>query len=163
MRLLQRDHLLGIVQMSSPDHQAAYLSTTLSWQLKNRRRDQHRLCRGGGLSFVSLSDDEHSSIEPSHQHNPELQLSIAWVNERLDKAYACLRSELKPETWPCVESALLGEDAPSDAPQSGAIRVAVHRARRRLRVILANDVPGAADLREAAAQLLGALTALSPV
>lgn len=156
MRLLQRDQLIAIVQMPSPDHQRAILATRLRWDLSNRRRNQHRLCRGGGVTFVSISDDQATVPEPSHHHTPDRLMSIAWVNEALENAFSRLRHETKPAVWNLLEPALRDSERQA-RPQPIALRVALHRARQRLRSFLSLEVDGSTSPQDAAAQLLGSL------
>jgi DNA-directed RNA polymerase specialized sigma24 family protein len=156
LRLLQSDQLINILYMPSPDHQAAFLTTKFHWQLMNRHRDQQRQCRGGGMALLSLHEEDSCMMEPSHDCTPEQQISVAWVNETIEKAFTHLRAEMKAENWSTVEPALRGEDQTSTTPQSGAFRVAVSRARARLRLILTHDVLGCLNPRDAAAELRAA-------
>lgn len=157
MQLVERDQLIGLLQMPSPDHQAAFLTTRFNWQLMKRHRDQKRLRRGGGLSVVSLSDEGFGHVEPSHDLTPAKELSVAWVNEVIENAFARLSLEMRTESWSSVEANLRGEDLAIAAAQSGAFRIALHRARIRLRLILTRDLLGFIDPRDASAQLFGAI------
>ena len=162
MRLLQRDQLVAITELPSPEHQAAYLTIRLHRELHHRWRDRRRLRRGGGIAAVSLSDDTAVYREPSHQHTAEWHLSVAWVNEVLENAFTRLRAELKPAVWDRLEPALRKTGVTS-TKQSGATRTALHRARHRLREMLVIEVAGASSLRDAASRLFSALQPSAPL
>ena len=156
MRLLQRDQLIAVTELPSPDHQAAYLTVRLHRELHHRWRDQRRLRRGGGAVIVSLSDDAATFSEPAHHRTAEWYLSVAWVNEILENAFARLRAELKPAAWDALEPVLRQTDETTES-QPGAVRIALHRARHRLRDMLVLEVEGATSPQDAAAKLFGAL------
>ena len=156
MRLLQRDQLIAIVQLPSPDHQAACLTIRLHREIHHRWRDQRRLRRGGGMPAASLSDDTATFPEPSHHRTAEWHLGVAWVNEVLERAFARLGSEVKPAAWKMLEPALRKADDKAE-PQPGSVRIALHRARHRLRKMVALEVEGATSRRDAVSQLFRAL------
>ncbi len=157
MRLVQQDKLIAIIQLSEPDQQIAILLTQLNWLLNNRWRNQHRQRRGGEIGFVSLQDEAAQHLEPTDYQTPVRILAAAWVHGIIEEALTRLRSEMPSADWRALEPALYHDTATKRTPQSGAFRVAVHRARQRLQWLITREVPGAANPADAAAQLLGAL------
>lgn len=156
MRLLQRDQLMAVAELPSVDQQEALLTIRLHREIHHRWRAGQRQRRGGGMTTISLSDDTTSFREPAHHHTAEWHLSVAWVNAVMESAFARLRGELKPAAWEILEPALRKTDDEAEA-QPGAVRAALHRARHRLRTILALEVDGAASQRDAASKLFSAL------
>ena len=156
MRLLQRDQLVAIAELPSLDQQTAYLTIRLHRELHHRWRAARRQRRGGGAVTISLSDDTATYREPSHQHTAEWHLSVAWVNEVLENAFTRLRAELKPAAWDVLEPALRDAGHETRA-QPGSVRIALHRARHRLRKMVALEVEGATSRRDAVSQLFQAL------
>lgn len=157
MRLVQQGKLIAIVQMPDSVQQIATLLSRLNGLLKNRWRNQHRQRRGGDMNFVSLQDDAATHLEPADHQTPVRILATAWVYEVIEAALTRLRSEMPSAEWSALEPALYHDTGSNGAPQSGAFRVAVHRARQRLRWLITHEVPGAGCPSDAAVQLLGAL------
>ncbi len=112
--------------------QQQHLAVSLRCRIANAFRDQHREKRGGMAVFVSIESfpfeivDDRTSFNAVHSALPEPDL--------LKHALRQLRQEMKPEAWSRLSPALLG-DAPC-RQQDGAYRVALCRARRRLKQLI---------------------------
>jgi len=113
--------------------QQQHLTVNLRCRIANAIRFLHRKKRGGPEVFVSLDDHEMFPYEiadertlPSHSTSPEPDL--------LKHALRLLQQEMKPEAWGRLSPALLG-DAPCQQ-QNESYRVALHRARRRLKQLI---------------------------
>lgn len=156
MSLLQNDQLVALVQMPSPEQQVAFLFTRLGWLLLNRKRDQQRQRRGGGVQIVSLHDEAAEIPEPADHHTSDQQHATAWVNEVLETALTRLRGKMKPDAWQALSPTLCDADG-QQAAQPGALRVALHRARQRLQWLITHEVDGASCPRDAAMQLFSAM------
>lgn len=104
--------------------------------LKNRVardfRDSHRLKRGGGHTFVSLDDPESSALEVADERcSPPPQSDDLGA---LRQALTVLQSEMRPELWSLLSGALL--EGAKTRGFNVAQRVALHRARRRLKQLM---------------------------
>lgn len=136
VRLLRQGRLHELCALPWP-HQQASLRVRLRCHLSNRWRDSRRQRRGGTLVFVPLIQDDGTVLEvaderampPGHH---------AWFSEaRLTCALRRLRHELRPRAWLQVRPYLEGgESGVRPQRQSPATRVALFRARQRLRELL---------------------------
>ncbi|MBL9134156.1 MAG: hypothetical protein JNG86_23280 [Verrucomicrobiaceae bacterium] len=121
------------------------------WQFRTRQR------RGGGCVCFSLHDAEGQSIDVPDEHaTPDREQDRDWARAVLDRALERVNQELcssgHREVWKRLESDLVDETPHLEA-QSGALRVALCRARRRLRDFIREQL-GAST--EDAARMLGA-------
>lgn len=119
------------------EHQTARLTLQLRHQMANRWRDAHRVKRGGNHAFVPMWNEDGTPLEI-----PDEKYSASRANARerrraLRAALRSLQSEMKPTTWNLVAPWLLSR--PKDK-MSGALRVALHRARGRLRELMAESL-----------------------
>lgn len=123
----------------------SYLLGALKHHLLNQRRDEGREKRGGGL--------EHVELEPDHLVSmPDADFDRGWALAIVERALATMESEeshradqfisLKP--W--LASGEIGESQEATAARlgmsSGALRVAIHRLRRRFRELVRAEVAG---------------------
>jgi DNA-directed RNA polymerase specialized sigma24 family protein len=122
--------------------QLRVLSCRLKSVLLKRWRDQHRQCRDSSCT-VPLPDIEDQSF--AIHITPATECDRSWAMTAIEDAMLRLRAEISESQWSLVESALCG-DAPSPLEQgtSSRRRLAVYRARQRLRSIIPVDA-----LREA--------------
>ena len=132
---LVRRQKIAVLVLAPLSQQQQYLTVSLRCRIANSIRFRHRKKRGGAAVFVSLDDrdsfpceivDERTLPNALHSTLPEPAL--------LRHALRLLRQELKPEVWSRLSPALLGE-APCQQ-QNEAYRVALHRARRRLKQLI---------------------------
>lgn len=124
------------------DHgeQAAFLFARLRTHLIKRWQYRTRLCRGGGAVCFSLSDEHGENIDVADtQASPDSELDRRWARTVIDRALNCVSVELhaqgRGDVWGCLEENMI-EGGRAARPQSGALRTALHRARRRLRTLI---------------------------
>jgi DNA-directed RNA polymerase specialized sigma24 family protein len=127
------------------DHgeQAAFLFARLRTHLIKRWQHRTRQRRGGGAVCFSLSDENGENIDVADTHaTPDRELDRNWARSVIDRALNCISKELqaqgRADVWGCLESNVI-EGARAECPQSGALRTALHRARRRLRALLCEE------------------------
>lgn len=137
---LARLDLLDDLLQRSEDAQHYYLSLKLRNLLMNRWRNAHRQRRGGQMPVLSLNDEavfgEANRIcdKPLTSHHDRV-----WLANCITTAVSRLRQQTRAQTWLQISPALLDE---IDAPQSGAQRVALHRARKKLRGLVREEMNG---------------------
>jgi RNA polymerase sigma-70 factor (ECF subfamily) len=131
----------------------SFLLTSLKYFVADEE-DRHRaLKRGGGvvLSLEFDSGEERYQREPAHDETPERIFERRWALSLLDRVVERLRSEFlqhgRPEHFDRLKVFLLGQ---SDAPYSalaremntseGALKVAIHRLRKRYRELFRQEI-----------------------
>jgi DNA-directed RNA polymerase specialized sigma24 family protein len=129
--------------IADPDEQAAFLLARLRTHLIKRWRHRTRLRRGGGVVCFSLSDENGENIDVADSHaSPDLELDRNWARSVIDRALNCISLELqaqgRSDVWGCLE-ANFDHCGHAERPRSGALRTAMHRARRRLRALLCEE------------------------
>lgn len=128
--------------------------------MRNFMADEHSRAaaqkRGGGLvvSFDAMSAESRYAAEPRDTRTPEREFDRQWALRLLDEVLRRLEAEYAAEgqgaQFDALRSALTGDA--SAAPYAeraarlgsteGALRVAVHRMRRRYRRLLRDEVAG---------------------
>ena len=132
LRLLRTGRLHSLTTLSSQ-----YLRLRLRCQLMNRWRDSHRQRRGGTCTFIPLLQPDGTTLDIADERSPIPGNPPRLSEQSLHSALQTLRQELKSITWQRI-SPILEDDQPSaPQPPSPATRVALHRARKRLRELLA--------------------------
>ena len=116
--------------------------------------DRQRARKRGGGQLVSLefsSGEERYQREPAHDETPERIFERRWALSMLDRVVERLRGEFvehgRPEHFERLKVFLLG---PSDAPYAalaremntseGALKVAIHRLRKRYRELFRHEI-----------------------
>lgn len=130
--------------IADPGEQAAFLLARLRTHLIKRWRHRTRLRRGGGQACFSLTSEEGVDLDIADPRaTPDAELDRGWARGVLDHALSRmsveLRSQGRGDVWGCLEQSVL-EGARHERPLSGALRVALHRARRRLQVLIRAEV-----------------------
>jgi RNA polymerase sigma-70 factor (ECF subfamily) len=132
----------------------SFLLASLSHFLANEWRRRAAKKRGGGRRVVSLdvaSGETRYAHEPSHDLTPEKAFERRWAMLLLEQTLAKLRAEYaavgKARVFERLAVYLAGEkDVAYDnvardlGMTEGAVRVAVHRLRRRCRTLLRAEV-----------------------
>lgn len=131
LRLLRHGRLHSITTLSSQ-----YLRLRLRCQLMNHWRDSHRLRRGGPHSLIPLHQPDGTALEIPDERAPIPGNSPCLSEQSLHIALQTLRQELKPIIWQRVGPVLEDEPERASQPTTPATRVALHRARKRLRELL---------------------------
>ncbi len=153
----------------------AFLLTSLKFFVADEEDRNRAQKRGGGallsLEF-SLGEDRYQR-EPAHDETPERIFERRWALTVLDRAVEKLRDEFvyhgRPEHFERLKVFLLGQ---SDAPYAalaremntseGALKVAIHRLRKRYRELfrqeIADTVADPAEVETELRYLAGVLT-----
>jgi RNA polymerase sigma-70 factor (ECF subfamily) len=133
----------------------SFLRASLQHYLANRRDWDRRLKRGGTIPHLSLDfrDAERCYLrEPAHAETPERLFDRRWALTLLARVLDRLEGELsglnKGPLFERLKPALMGESDASSYAQigtelgmtAGAVKVAVHRLRKRFRAILQDEI-----------------------
>ncbi len=133
----------------------SFLLTALKRFLLKQRERAHAQKRGGTARLVSLdfeSGEGRYSLEPSHNVTPEAIYQRRWALTVLDRAIVRLRQTYvdadKTAFFESLKAFLTGEAgappyeqvARELAMSEGAVKVAVHRLRRRYRDLLRSEI-----------------------
>lgn len=141
-----------------------YLLGALRHFVHNQTRRENAARRGGGKLPWSLDDAEpRYAQEPMQCASPERLFERRWAVALLDRALASLRADYRARNREAVllalEPALLGHDDALDhaataavlGTTEGAVKVALHRMRTRLRELVRHQIaqtltdPGSVD------------------
>ena len=131
----------------------SFLLTSLKFFVADEQ-DRQRAHRRGGGAVVSLefsSGEERYQREPAHDETPERIFERRWALAVLDRVVERLRNEFmqhgRPEHFERLKVFLLGQ---SDAPYAGlaremntsegALKVAIHRLRKRYRELFCQEI-----------------------
>lgn len=145
----------------------SFLLTSLKFFVADEDDRQRARKRGGGqlLPLEFSSGEERYQREPTHDETPERIFERRWALSVLDQVVSRLRDEFvqhgRPEHFDRLKVFLLGQ---SDAPYAalaremntseGALKVAVHRLRKRYRELFRQEIAGtAADPTEVESEL----------
>ena len=133
----------------------SYLLTALKFYLSNERQRERAQKRGGGQAPIPLdrnTAEKHYSLEPVEEQTPEALFERRWALALLERALDRLREELKrsasPERSLRLVGCLTGDDGRGRYKQlaaelemsESAVKVAVHRLRRRFGDLLREEV-----------------------
>lgn len=124
--------------------QSAFLLARLRTHLIKRWRHRTRLCRGGGAACFSLSLEEGGQMDVADPRaTPDAELDRGWARRVLDHALSRMSAELRAQgrgdVWGCLEQSVV-EGGRCERPLNGALRVALHRAKRRLQALIRAEV-----------------------
>ena len=153
----------------------SYISACLKFFVADEEDRDRALKRGGGavLSLEFALGEERYQREPSHDETPERIFERHWVLSMLDRVMGRLRDEFvqhgRQEHFERLKVFLLGQ---SDAPYAalapemntseGALKVAIHRLRKRYRELfrqeIADTVADPADVESELRYLAAVLT-----
>lgn len=142
----------------------SYLLGALKHHLHNQRRDEGREKRGGGLEQVELEPDHLVSM-------PDADFDRGWALAIVERALAALEREEdhRADQFACLRPWLASGEIrePQEAAaarlgmSSGALKVAIHRLRRRFRELIRAEVAATlhdpADLDDEMRHLVAAL------
>ena len=176
VRVLEKHYL----QSADPERGRfrSFLLTAFKRFLSKERDRQNTKRRGGGMNLLPLdfeAGERRYSLEPVHEVTAERTYEQRWALTLLDRVFARLREEFdeadKQKDFNCLKVYLTGgagtpsyqEAAAELAMTEGAVKVAVHRLRRRYRDLvreeIAQTVAGPEDVDEELRQLFAALRA----
>lgn len=174
-RLLEKD------QLGQADRQRGKFRTFLLVSLKhfliNEWKRAGRLRRGGGVSFLSLDGLEAEARyadEPLAESSPSQAYEREWAVTLIEQVFALLRAEYaaagKAPLFAALKVCIWGETGPASYAElgrqlnmtEGAVKVAVHRLRRRFRGVLreetAHTVARAEEIDGELRHLIGVLS-----
>ena len=152
-RLLEKNYLEGI--QSDKGKFRAFLLVALKRYMVNEWHYAHRQKRGGDDVTLSLNWQEAETryqIDPSHDISPDKLYDRAWALVMLERVITRLRDEnatedktdlygqLKPFLMVGKSEIPYAQAAVSLNMSEGALRVAVHRLRRRYRELLREEI-----------------------
>jgi RNA polymerase sigma factor (sigma-70 family) len=131
----------------------AFLLTSMKFFLADEEDHRRALKRGGGavLPLEFSSGEDRYQREPGHDETPERIFERRWALAVLDRVVERLRDEFvhhgRPEHFERLKVFLLGH---SDAPYAtlaremntseGALKVAIHRLRKRYRELFRQEI-----------------------
>ena len=131
----------------------AFILTSLKFFLADEGDRERAQKRGGGaiLPLEFSSGEERYQREPAHDETPERIFERRWALSVLDRVVEKLRDEFvqhgRPEHYERLKVFLLGQ---SDAPYAalaremntseGALKVAIHRLRKRYRELFRQEI-----------------------
>lgn len=136
--LLRRGVLADLSQLPLAT-QSSYLSMRLRCLIINRWRDAHRQRRGGALTFVSLDSETGNLPEPALHDTPATYHDRAWLADCISAAVSRLQTQTSSSAWQQIQPVLLDE---SEVPQTNAQRTALSRARKKLRLLVREEMNG---------------------
>ncbi len=152
-RFLERNYLEGL--RSEKGKFRAFLLAALKHFLANASDRAHRQKRGGGLASLSLDwqdADTRYQLDPADQLSPDKLYDRTWAVALLERVIVRLRDEsvaedkaelfehLKPFLMIGKSAIPYGQAATELNLSEGAVRVAVHRLRRRYRELLRDEI-----------------------
>jgi RNA polymerase sigma factor (sigma-70 family) len=131
----------------------AFLLTSLKFFVADEKDRQCAHKRGGGMvvPLAFSSAEERYQREPAHEETPERIFERRWALSMLDRVVEKLRDEFvhlgRPEYFEQLKVFLLGQ---SEAPYAalarqmniseGALKVAIHRLRKRYRELFRQEI-----------------------
>lgn len=173
-RFLAKNYLSGVSREKGKFR--SFLLAALKHFLADEWDKSQTVKRGGGKPLVSLDDETAEarySLEPSHELTPDKIYERRWALTLLEQVLRHLEVEYesdgKKATFDALHPFLLGKQAATPYSKAastlgmteGAVKVAVHRLRRRyrelLRMEIANTVADAGEIEEELRHLLAAL------
>jgi RNA polymerase sigma factor (sigma-70 family) len=152
-RLLEMHYL----QSADPERGRfrSFLLTAFKRFLSKEREREKAKKRGGGRKLLPLDFEEGErryKLEPAHEDTAERIYEQRWALTLLDRVFARLRDEFdqagKQREFTCLKVYLTGEagtpryqESAADLEMTeGAVKVAVHRLRRRYRALVQEEV-----------------------
>lgn len=136
---LARNEKLAGLAVRPAGEQSAYLSLRLNSLLRSRWRNARRDRRLAMLEAVPL-DKCHADMASSAV-SPASEADRAWLARCIETAIVRLRLQTQEAAWNQISSRLEGEG--ERAGRTGAQRVALHRARQKLRELIREEMNGA--------------------
>jgi len=156
-RLLEKDGLASVDQ--SRGRFRSFLLASCKHFLSNERDRASALKRGGGrvpLPIDGAAAEGHYGREPSHDETPERLFERRWALALLEQVLGRLRGEYeasgKGRLFECLKGRLAGDGgtpyaatAAELSTSEGAVKVAVHRLRKRYRELLREEIAQTLD------------------
>jgi RNA polymerase sigma-70 factor (ECF subfamily) len=148
-RLIEKEYLRDVDR--SKGKFRSFVQASVSHFLSNYLDSARAQKRGGGRHPVPLDWGDTGAgppIEPAHHMTPEAQFEYQWARTVLDRAMERVRQHYAPAEFDRLKPFLLGEMAHGEmaaaarqaATSEGALKVAVHRMRKRFREALRAEI-----------------------
>ncbi|GEP44045.1 RNA polymerase sigma factor [Brevifollis gellanilyticus] len=137
LSLARRGELEDLVTQPA-ERQASYLFLRMRWLLINRWRDANCLRRAGSAEFLPLDDELMPELR-THA-TPATEADRPWLAECISVAIDRLRQQTREKTWYEISPDLIHDE--SEETRTGARRVALHRARKKLRHLVREQMNG---------------------
>jgi RNA polymerase sigma-70 factor (ECF subfamily) len=170
-------HLLagGAIARAGPEHGRfrSYLLGAVKHFLSHHRQAAHRLKRGGGAVPLSLNDTGARVVPEAGGLSPDAAYDRQWALTVVARALAALREECavggRAEFFEQVKPWLTGEAVHGDqsalaggsGQSANALKVAIHRLKRRFRQLVKEEVAGTlADPGQVEAEMRALFAAL---
>lgn len=134
LRMFRQGTIVRISTLAE-DVQRGWLMRSLRWVIFNHYRDRTTMKRGSIQMQESLDDLLDKGLEIASPGTPATEHDRRWAMAVLERGFATLRADMKPNAWAGFESSLSGRSSPN----TPAMRVASHRARLRLREIILRE------------------------
>lgn len=135
---LSRRGMMEHVANLPAEAQVTYLFLRLRCVLANRWRDARRQCRVALEMTVPLDDE--NVPEPPTQTTPATEADRPWLAKCLNSALDRLRLQTRAPLWHEISPWLL--DVERVNVRTGAQRVALHRARQKLKLLVREEMNG---------------------
>jgi RNA polymerase sigma-70 factor (ECF subfamily) len=135
----------------------SYLLGAVKHFLSNQRAARQRLKRGGGVPNISLHETEVHSVPDAGVLSPDAAFDRQWALTAVAHALEALRNECiaegRADFFEMVKPWLTGDTAHGDQAalaehcgmNANALKVAVHRLKRRFRQLLKAEIAGTLD------------------
>jgi RNA polymerase sigma-70 factor (ECF subfamily) len=135
----------------------SYLLGAVKHFLSHHREAQRRLKRGGGVENISLNETEVRSVPDAGVLSPDAAFDQQWALTVVARALEALRCECttegRAEFFAQAKPWLTGDAAHGDQAalaascgmNANALKVAVHRLKRRFRQLLKAEIAGTLD------------------
>jgi RNA polymerase sigma-70 factor (ECF subfamily) len=131
----------------------SYLLGAMKHFLANEWHRTRAQKRGGKVTFVELdglAPAARYALEPAQSPDPDADFDCQWARESIARALASLRTEMqargKDELFQALRGSLTGEEVSRSETAArlgmtpGAVKVAVHRLRKRYRELLRAEI-----------------------
>jgi RNA polymerase sigma-70 factor (ECF subfamily) len=131
----------------------SYLLGAMKHFLANEWHRAQAQKRGGGVTFLeldALAPEARYDLEPAQPPDPDASFDRQWAQESIARAMDKLRAEFeaggKGELFEAIRESLTGEEPARSETAArlgmteGAVKVAVHRLRKRYRQILRAEI-----------------------
>jgi len=131
----------------------SFILTSLKFFAADEQDRQRARKRGGGavVSFEFSSGEDRYQSEPGHDETPDRIFERRWALSMLERVLERLRAEFvqhgRPENFERLKVFLLGQSEASYADlaremdtSEGALKVAVHRLRKRYRELFRQEI-----------------------
>jgi DNA-directed RNA polymerase specialized sigma24 family protein len=157
-RLIEKDYLKDVDREKGRFR--SFLLVSCKHYLANERDHARAAKRGGGRVLLSLDTETAAhryELEPSHSLTPEREYERQWALTLLARVLARLRNEFvedgRASAFESLKAFLTGENGSSRyraiavdmATTEGAVKVAVHRLRRRYRDLIRAEIAATVD------------------